>query len=165
MLSIAAAPAQTEINPDQYYSSSSPDSRQAAARTPQGQTSKAKMLESKVNEQQNVLRDYHAQIEHQAQVAENAREIAAGSGGMEDRVSSFFNDYERERKQLENLKNELGPQISRVEQALAALQSEKSFLSAHSQPNGQIAQAANRRPAAAQKKPVSAPRAPMQASR
>jgi hypothetical protein len=84
---------------------------------------------------------------------------------MGDAASIFIDESVREIGQLEKLKKELAPQISRAELTLAALQAEQSALSAQQEPKSQTVKSTNRRTVAARKKPVTAPTATLQAAR
>jgi alanyl-tRNA synthetase len=154
---VATAGAQFEISPDH------PDETAAAITGQSGP--KQQELQVRIDEQQKTLRDLNTQIDQQAKVAESARETAVESASMEDSSYIFVEAYLSEQKQLEQLKKDLAPQISRTKQTLAALQAEQSALSAQVEPKSQSVKAANRRTEAARKKPVTAPTATLQATR
>jgi septal ring factor EnvC (AmiA/AmiB activator) len=151
---VAAAEAQFEISPDR------PGETVAAQSGPKQQE-----LQVKIDEQQKTLRDLNAQIDQQAKVTESARETAVGAGAMGDAASIFIDESVREIGQLEKLKKELAPQISRAQQTLAALQAEQSALSAQLEPKSKSVNSTNRRTVAARKKLVTATTASLQANR
>ena len=94
-------------------------------------------LQTRIDEQQKILRDLHDQIGQQAKVVESAREIAIGAGAVGDGASVFIDEYVREQKTLDELKKELAPKITRAEQTLAALHAQQTSLSAKAKPKSQ----------------------------
>jgi chromosome segregation ATPase len=153
---VAPARAQFEISPDHL------DETAAIA----GQSSpKQQELQTKIDEQQKTLRGLNTRIDQQSQVTESARDTAVGAGSLGDSASSFIDEYRQELRQLQKLKKELAPQISRAEQTLAALQAQQSALSAQVEPKSQSVKAANRRPETARKKPVATQKLSLQAAR
>jgi chromosome segregation ATPase len=153
---VTPARAQFEISPDHL------DETAAIA----GQSSpKQQELQTKIDEQQKTLWHLNAQIDQQAKVTESARETAASAGNLEASAYIFVDEYVRQFRQLEQLKKELAPQISRTEQTLAALQAEQFALSAQPEPTRQPVNSTNRRTVAARKKPVTATTASLQAAR
>jgi uncharacterized protein YPO0396 len=113
-------------------------------------------LQTKIDEQQKILRDLHDQIDQQAKVVESAREIAIGTGAVGDAASVFIDEYVREQKTLDELKKELAPNITRAEQALAALQAQQTSLSAQVKPKSLPVRSAKDRtvPSPVPKKPA-----------
>lgn len=107
------AAAQFEITPDHFAGSSQDDA--VAATAPYAE------LKARIAAAQAELNAYKAQISRQAEAVENARELAAGAGGMEDSAYVFIDDYLRQYRELEQVRRELAPHIAQSEAALRLL--------------------------------------------
>ncbi len=119
------AVAQFEVSPDHFPDP--PQDHLIAA------TQSHSELQAKIAASQRELDGLEAQIRRQAEAVENARELAAGAGGMGDSASVFIDDYLQKYRDLEQLRRDLAPRIAQAQAVLDALNVElKLQLAAYS---------------------------------